>query len=260
MDGRRSEGDDALLVVRDLHRDFGGVRAVYGASFPVEAGRITGLIGPNGAGKSTVLTIIAGALRANSGSILFRGDDVTRLPPHEIARRGIIRTFQISAEFARLTVLENLLVAAPHQRGESLRVVVLGKRHWRGQESELVDRGRDLLKQFEMQDKEDEYAGNLSGGQKRLLELMRGLMASPGLLLLDEPMSGVNPSLARRIESHLVRLRDEGLTMLMVEHELRVVERLCDPVVVMAQGRVISRGTMSEIRSNREVLDAYLVG
>jgi branched-chain amino acid transport system ATP-binding protein len=152
------------------------------------------------------------------------------------------------------------LVAAPAQRGEALWQAALGKRYWRPQERAMVERARQLMARFDMSAKEDEYAGNLSGGQKRLLELMRGLMTNPALLLLDEPMAGVNPSLARRIEQHLADLVSEGLTMLMIEHELAVVERLCDPVVVMAQGRVISQGTMADIRSDQEVLDAYLIG
>ena len=256
----RSRATGDLLAVSELHREFGGVKAVNGASFGIGAGRITGLIGPNGAGKSTALAMIAGALAPSSGSIRFKGTEIAGLPSYKVARLGVTRTFQISSEFARLTVLENLLVAAPGQRGESLKGALLGKRAWRTQERALLDRARDLLDRFDMTAKEDEYAGNLSGGQKRLLEIMRGLMAEPTLLLLDEPMAGVNPSLARRIERHLLELRDDGLTMLMVEHELGVVERLCDPVVVMAQGRVISEGTMGEIRSKQEVLDAYLVG
>jgi ABC-type branched-subunit amino acid transport system ATPase component len=251
---------DTLLTVADLHRQFGGVHAVNGASFQVPPGRITGLIGPNGAGKSTVLNVIAGALKPTAGKISYRGQDITGLPAYKVARRGIIRTFQISSEFAGLTVLENLLVAAPDQRGEALWQAALGKRYWRPREQTMVQRARELLARFDMSAKEDEYAGNLSGGQKRLLELMRGLMADAALLLLDEPMAGVNPSLARRIEQHLLDLRGEGLTMLMIEHELAVVERLCDPVIVMAQGRVISQGTMAEVRTDREVLDAYFIG
>jgi branched-chain amino acid transport system permease protein len=250
----------AILAVRDLRRNFGGVRAVSGASFDVPAGTITGLIGPNGAGKSTALNVVAGALRPTAGSVSFQGRPVTGLPAYRLARLGIIRTFQVSSEFAGLTVLENLLVAASAQRGESLRQAALGKWYWRRQQDELVARAREILRRFEMAAAEDEYAGNLSGGQKRLLELMRALMASPALLLLDEPMAGVNPSLARRIEEYLRQLRDEGLSMLMIEHELGVVDRLCEPVVVMAQGSVIAQGTMAEIRADREVLDAYLIG
>jgi ABC-type branched-subunit amino acid transport system ATPase component len=249
-----------LLEVTDLHRRFGGVYAVNGASFTVRAGTFTGLIGPNGAGKSTVLNLIAGAMRPSAGTIAFQGTDVTGLPPYQRARRGIIRTFQMSSEFPALTVLENLLVAAPATRGEKLWQAALGKRNWRAREFESVVRARELLARFELSAKENELAGNLSGGQKRLLELMRGLMAAPTLLLLDEPMAGVNPSLARRIEQHLRDLHAEGLTLLMIEHELAVVERLCDPVIVMAAGRVISRGTMAEVRTQQEVLDAYLIG
>jgi neutral amino acid transport system ATP-binding protein len=251
----------ALLEVRDLARSFGGVRAVDGISFEVEAGSVTGLIGPNGAGKSTALGVIAGAIDPSGGTVVFDGHDVTGASPMAVARRGLIRTFQISSEFGRLTVLENLLVGAPGHPGESLLgSLVYGGRAWKARERELVQRARELLHRFELQDKEDEYAGNLSGGQKRLLEIMRGLMAAPKLLLLDEPMAGVNPTLARKIEGHLGALRDDGLTMLMVEHELGVVERLCDRVIVMAQGTVISEGTMESVRKSQEVLDAYLVG
>jgi len=255
-----SQPADAMLAVRDLHCHFGGVRAVNGASFTVPPGQITGLIGPNGAGKSTALNIISGALRPHAGTVSYRGQDITGLRPYKVARHGIIRTFQVPSEFAALTVLENLLVAFPAQRGETLRQAALGKRYWKPQERASVERARQLLARFDMSAKEDEYAGNLSGGQKRLLELMRALMAEPTLLLLDEPMAGVNPSLARRIEQHLLELCGEGLTMLMIEHELAVVERLCDPVIVMAQGRVISQGTMADVRADQEVLDAYLIG
>ena len=251
----------ALLEVRGLARSFGGVRAVDGVSFDVVAGSVTGLIGPNGAGKSTALAVIAGAIDPSGGTVVFDGQDVTGASPMAVARRGLIRTFQISSEFARLTVLENLLVGAPSHPGESfVGSLVLGGRAWKARERELVARARELLIRFELLDKADEYAGNLSGGQKRLLEIMRGLMASPKLLLLDEPMAGVNPTLGRKIEGHLRALRGDGLTMLMVEHELGVVERLCDRVIVMAQGKVISEGTMESIRKSQEVLDAYLVG
>jgi ABC-type branched-subunit amino acid transport system ATPase component len=250
-----------LLAVHDLRRSFGGVRAVDGISLTVKRGSITGLIGPNGAGKSTALGVVAGALKPDSGTIEFDGHDITPLPSMKRARRGLIRTFQASSEFQRLTVIENLLVAAHDNPGETLLgAIVLGKRGWRARERELVERARELMAQFQMSEKEDEWAGNLSGGQKRLLEIMRGLMAEPKLLLLDEPMAGVNPTLARGIEGHLQRLGEEGLTMLMIEHELGVVERLCDRVVVMAQGKVISEGTMESLRTEQEVLDAYLVG
>ncbi|MGH7608849.1 MAG: ABC transporter ATP-binding protein [Candidatus Dormibacteria bacterium] len=255
-----AEAPPSLLAVQGLEQTFGGVRAVAGVSFEVGAGRITGLIGPNGAGKSTTLDMIAGATRPSAGRVSFKGRDITALAAYQRARLGIARTFQASSEFSRLTVLENLLVAAPRLRGERLRGALLGKWYWRSEEMEVVERARALLERFELADKEDEYAGNLSGGQKRLLEIMRGLMAAPEILLLDEPMAGVNPSLARRIEGYLQELRDQGLTMIMVEHELATVERLCHPVIVMAEGRVLRQGSMAELRRQREVLDAYLIG
>ena len=255
-----SEPAGVLLTAADLYKHFGGVHAVSGASFTIPAGQISGMIGPNGAGKSTVLNIMAGVLKPDAGTVSYRGHDITGHPPYKVARHGVIRTFQLSAEFSALTVLENLLVAAPEQRGEQLWQAALGKWYWRPQERKNVELARELLARFEMAATEDEYAGNLSGGQKRLLELMRALMARPALLLLDEPMAGISPALARRIEQHLLDLRGEGLTMLMIEHELAVVERLCDPVIVMAQGRVISQGTMADVRADQEVLDAYLIG
>jgi ABC-type branched-subunit amino acid transport system ATPase component len=249
-----------VLSVRDVHRAFGGVKAVDGATFSAMPGRVTGLIGPNGAGKSTLMGIIAGAIQADSGTIEFDGADVTAFPAHKMARLGLIRTFQLSAEFSKLTVLENLLVAAPAQKGESLLGAELGRLYWGRDETDLVARAREVLDRFAMSPKENELAGNLSGGQKRLLEIMRALMAQPKLVLLDEPFAGVNPTLAREIEQYLLGLRDEGLSMVMVEHELSVVERLCDPVVVMAQGRVIAEGPMREVTMRQEVLDAYLIG
>jgi len=249
-----------ILTVKDVHRDFGGVKAVDGASFNAQRAHITGLIGPNGAGKSTLMGIVAGAIKPVAGYIAFEGHDVTGLPPHQIARRGMIRTFQLSAEFSKLTVLENLLVAAPGQKGESLFGAELGKAYWGKAEASLVSTAREVLDRFAMTPKENELAGNLSGGQKRLLEIMRALMAKPKMLLLDEPFAGVNPTLAREIEQYLLDLRGEGLSMIMVEHELAVVERLCDPVIVMAQGKVISEGSMQDVGSRQEVLDAYLVG
>jgi ABC-type branched-subunit amino acid transport system ATPase component len=250
----------AVLEVRDVAREFGGVHAVDGATFEVPPARITGLIGPNGAGKSTVVGLISGMIKPSSGEVLFEGADITGLAPYRVARRGVTRTFQLSSEFGKLTVLENLLVAAPGQRGESFLGALRGPRHWRRQEQELVDEARALLARFDMSEKEDEYAGNLSGGQKRLVEIMRGLVAKPKLLLLDEPLAGVNPNLSDRIMGHLEELRDEGLTMLMVEHDLLAVGRVCDPVVVMAQGKVLAQGPLDQLRTNPEVQNAYLIG
>ena len=250
----------AMLVASDIHRHFEGLHAVDGVSVEVPTGLITGLIGPNGAGKSTLLAVLAGTLPATSGTIVFGGVDVTGRPAYLRARGGLVRTFQLPSEFARLTVMENLLVAAPDNRGDSIFGALMGKRYWIDDERRLVQQARALLKRFGMSAKESDYAGNMSGGQKRLIEIMRALMLRPRLLLLDEPMSGVHPKIVLEIQHYLEDLRSEGLTILMVEHELHMVERLCDTVVVMAQGKVIGSGTMASLRRQREIVDAYLVG
>lgn len=249
-----------LIEARNIVKAFGAFKAVNDASVAVGEGEIVGLIGPNGAGKSTLLAVLAGTLPASAGTITFGGEDITRLAAFKRARRGLVRTFQLPSEFARLSVLENLLVAAPHHRGDSLVGALLGKRYWIKDERRLVVQARALLARFGMSAKESDYAGDLSGGQKRLVEIMRALMLGPRLLLLDEPMSGVHPSIVGEIATYLEALRDEGLTILMVEHELHMVDRLCDPVIVMAQGKVIGEGSMKDLRRQREIVDAYLVG
>ena len=249
-----------LLTATDVHRHFEGMHAVDGVSIEVLPGRLTGLIGPNGAGKSTFLAVLAGTIPASEGSIVFDGEEIGALPAYQRARRGLVRTFQLPSEFGQLTVLENLLAAAPKNKGDSVIGALRGRRYWGDDEDALVERARGLLARFRMAEKEDQYAGDLSGGQKRLVEIMRALMLQPRLLLLDEPMAGVHPSIVGEIASYLESLRDEGLTILMVEHQLAIVERLCDPVIVMAQGKVIGRGSLVELRRQREVVDAYLVG
>jgi ABC-type branched-subunit amino acid transport system ATPase component/ABC-type branched-subunit amino acid transport system permease subunit len=249
-----------ILMVDGLVKRYGGVHAVDGASFAAAAGSITGLIGPNGAGKSTVLGLVSGFVRPDAGRITFDGRDVAALPAHRRARLGIVRTFQLPREFRALTTIENLLVAAPGQRGESAAGVVAGRWMWRRDEDELAEAARGLLRLFGMAEAADQRAGRLSGGQKRLLEVMRALMARPRLLLLDEPMAGLAPALAERLEAACRQLAGAGMSILLVEHELGVVERLCETVVVMAQGKVISEGRMAELRTRKEVQDAYVVG
>ena len=250
----------SLLAVDGLRMSFGGVHAVADASFTVWGGTITGLIGPNGAGKSTVMNLIGGQLRPSAGRILLDGLDVGGMEPYRLASRGVTRTFQTPSLFPRMTVMENLLLGAPPGRGESLGGALLGRRYWRRSESDALERARELLARFRAEGYRDEYADSLSGGQKRIVELMRALMARPRLLLLDEPMSGVNPALADSIANMLAALPAQGMTILMVEHELGMVERLCAPVIVMVQGRVLAEGSMEELRTNREVVDAYLAG
>lgn len=250
----------ALLEVRDLKKHYGGVQAVDGVSFTAHRGQVTGVIGPNGAGKSTALGMIAGSVRPTAGAVFLDGLDIAGMPSYQVARHGVGRTFQLSSEFGQMTVLENMLTAAQGQKGDTLWSALLGRRFWGAAQEALVYRATDLMDRFDMTSMANELAATLSGGQRRLLEIMRSLMSAPRLLLLDEPMAGVNPALSRRIEDYLLELKSEGLSMLMVEHEMSVVERLCDWVIVMAQGTVIAEGTMTEIRSDRKVVDAYLAG
>jgi branched-chain amino acid transport system permease protein len=253
-------GRAPILTVEGLVRRYGGVHAVDGASFTAATGSITGLIGPNGAGKSTVLGLVSGFVRLGAGRISFSGRDISSLPAHRRVRLGIARTFQLPREFRALTTIENLLVAAPGQRGESPAGVAAGRWRWRRDEDELIEEARALLGLFGMAGAADEPAGHLSGGQKRMLEVMRALMTRPRLLLLDEPMAGLAPALAERLEAACQQLTGAGMSILLVEHELRAVERLCERVVVMAQGKVISEGRMAELRTRKEVQDAYVAG
>jgi ABC-type branched-subunit amino acid transport system ATPase component len=257
-DGRGTS--DIVLQAVDVVREFGGVRAVAGASLAVRRGTLTGLIGPNGAGKSTLLGTLAGTIPVTSGTILYQGRDVTRMPAFRRARLGLVRTFQTASEFKRLTVMENLLSAVGEHRGDSLRGALLGRRYWRRDEEEAAVRARDLLAHFGLTSHADDYAGDLSGGQRRLVEIMRALMAQPEMLLLDEPMAGIHPRLARRIGDELRALCAAGMTILMVEHELAIMDEFCEPVVVMAEGSVLAEGTMAALRDRSEVVEAYLVG
>ena len=253
-------GSDIVLRTVDVSRDFGGVRAVSGVSLSVRSGTLTGLIGPNGAGKSTLLALLAGTDQVSAGQIFYQGQDITRVPAYRRARMGLVRTFQLASEFKRLTVMENLLSAAPGNRGDTLRGAVAGRRYWRHDEEAAVARAASTLARFGLESLANEYAGDLSGGQRRLVEIMRALMTEPRMLLLDEPMAGVHPELARKIGTALVTLCHEGMTILMVEHELAIMDEFCDPVIVMADGSVLAEGTMTELRDRAEVVEAYLVG
>ena len=255
-----TEARDVMLETLDVAREFGGVRAVAGVSIQVRKGRLTGLIGPNGAGKSTLLAMLAGTLPVTSGQIIYQGQDITGTPAFRRARLGLVRTFQLASEFKRLTVMENLLSGVPGNRGDTFRGSLLGKRYWQADETAAIARAEALLERFGLEQFANHYAGDLSGGQRRLVEIMRALMAEPATLLLDEPMAGVHPNLARRIGNELVALCEEGMTILMVEHELAIMDEFCDPVVVMAEGAVLAEGTMEQLRGRSEVVEAYLVG
>jgi branched-chain amino acid transport system ATP-binding protein len=256
----RRGNDSAILRCEGLVRAFEGVRAVDDVSMAFERGRLTGIIGPNGAGKSTALAMLAGTLEPTAGKIYYRGEDVTSLPAYRRAQRGLVRTFQLASEFKRLTVLENLLTAVPGQKGESFRGALLGKRYWGTQERAAIERAAATLERFGLLSLADRYAGDLSGGQRRLVEIMRALMTEPEVLLLDEPMAGVHPRLGHQIGMRLVGLCEEGMTVIMVEHELSIMDEFCDPVIVLAEGRVLAEGTMTSLRAKEEVVEAYLVG
>jgi len=258
--GDSGRAGDVLLEVTDLRRSYTGVHALAGATLAVASGSIVGLIGPNGAGKSTLCAVVSGSVPPTSGTVRLAGEDISGMPSYRVARRGLRRTFQLSSEFGRLTVLENLLAGAAMRRGESVSGALLGRRFWGRRERDLIGRARDLLGRFELIEKANDYAGKLSGGQRRLVEIARALMGDPKLLILDEPLVGVSPWLVERIGQHIQQLREDGVTVILIEHELGFVERICDSVFVMAQGRVIAHGTVEEVRKLPAVMDAYLIG
>ena len=253
---------DALLAVEGLRKSFGGIHAVDGATFGVEAGSLTALIGPNGAGKSTTFNLITGVLTADAGRVVFDGTDITRYRPNQVANRGLVRTFQIARELDEMTVLENLMLGPRGQSGESLwRSVLPGtRRQVQAEEIELRERAWETLEFFEIDHLAEEYAGNLSGGQRKLLEMARVLMTDPEMVLLDEPFAGVNPTLSEKLLERIHELRTEGYTFLLVEHDMDVVMGHCDPIVVMHQGQVLTTGSPEEVRNDERVLEAYLGG
>ena len=249
----------AILEVREVVRAFGGLRAVDDASFDVEDGSITALIGPNGAGKSTLFNVISGFLSAERGRVQFEGRRIDRAQPHRIARRGLVRTFQVPRTLTRMSVLDNVLVAATRHPGERLTGLALRPGDARRRERTARERAGELLTLFRLDGHAGEYAGVLSSGQRKLLDFARVLMAEPRLVLLDEPMAGVNPALGRQLIEHVLRLRTEtGMTFLFVEHDLDIVMEASDHVIVMNEGRVIASGDPEEVRGDQRVVDAYL--
>ena len=249
-----------ILSTEGLTRAFHGVTVVSDVSIEFQRARLTGLIGPNGAGKSTTLAMLAGTLAPTSGKIFYEGRDITSMPSNERARIGMVRTFQLASEFKKLTVLENLVSAIPRQSGDSFSGALRGRRFWGREDTENIERAKEMLEGFGLTQYGDNYAGGLSGGQRRLVEIMRALLAQPTVLLLDEPMAGVHPNLAHKIGDQLTRLVASGMTIVMVEHELAIMDAFCDPVIVLAEGQVLAQGTMSELRAKKEVVEAYLVG
>jgi len=249
----------ALLEVRDVVKHYGGVVAVCGASLDVEERSITGLIGPNGAGKTTLFNIISGFRHPERGTVSFAGKRIDGYSADRVARGGLVRTFQQTKALARITVLDNMLLAAPRQPGEHLWRLALSPRAVRRREREIEERARELLAVVRLESRSAEYAGTLSGGQRKLLEFARALMVEPRMVMLDEPMAGVNPTLGRQLLERVQELRAaQGMTFMLIEHDLEVVMTVSDIVHVMSSGGVIASGTPAEIRSNPDVIDAYL--
>jgi neutral amino acid transport system ATP-binding protein len=248
-----------VLKIEQLTKDFGGLRAVDGCSFEVPQGMIFGLIGPNGSGKTTLFNLVTGFLEPTGGQVYFKGRSIAGLPPHQIARRGIVRTFQMVRTFNRMTVMENLLVGSQDQAGENVLWGILRTGRIRRQECAAVERARALLGVVGLQGMADEYCGSLSYAEQKMVEITRALMTDPDLIMLDEPASGINPTLVNQILDYIRRLRDEqGKTFLVVEHDMRVIMNLCDRIAVLNYGRKIAEGTPGEISGDSVVIDAYL--
>ena len=248
-----------MIVVDGVSKYFGGVHAVDNASLQIEKGSITGLIGPNGAGKTTLFNIIAGNLSPTSGHILLDGQDITGLKPHELFNRGLLRTFQIAHEFSTLTVTENLMMVPGSQHGEKIWNTFFGRARIAKQEAEIRSRAMEVIEFLNLSHIADEVAGNLSGGQKKLLELGRTMMVDAKVVLLDEVGAGVNRTLLNDVGDAIIRLNQErGYTFCMIEHDMDFIGRLCDPVIVMAEGSVLATGSAEEVKNNEQVIEAYL--
>ncbi len=248
-----------MIKVDNLHMHFGGIKAVNGTSIEIAKGSITGLIGPNGAGKTTLFNVIAGHYKPTSGSVTLDGEDITGLSPHELFGKGLLRTFQIAHEFSTLTVRENLMMVPGAQSGETLWNAWFKSDEVREQEIEIVRKADEVIEFLEISQVADELAGNLSGGQKKLLELGRTMMVDAKIVVLDEVGAGVNRTLLNTIGDAILRLNQErGYTFCMIEHDMDFIGRLCDPVVCMAEGQVLAQGTVEEVKNNEAVIEAYL--
>ena len=248
-----------MILVKNIVKHFGGVVAVDGIDMKIRSGSITGLIGPNGAGKTTLFNLIAGNIVPDDGQIFLDGEDVTGLKPHELFSKGLLRTFQISHEFHTLSVLDNLMMVPPMQIGESLLGSWFNRKEVARQEDEIRKKAKDVISFLNLGKVAYELAGNLSGGQKKLLELGRTMMVEPKVVILDEVGAGVNRSLLKEIGDAILSMnRDRGYTFCMIEHDMDFISRLCSPVVVMAEGKILVEGSAEEIKNNEDVLEAYL--
>jgi neutral amino acid transport system ATP-binding protein len=248
---------DPILVADNVHRHFGGLIAVDVGHVEVQRGAITALIGPNGAGKTTFFNLLTGFDRPSSGSWAFNGESLAKVPAYKVARRGMVRTFQLTKALSKLTVMQNMRLGATGQSGETLRKAMFPF-FWRAEEQANTERANELLARFKLDTKADDFAGSLSGGQRKLLEMARALMVQPELVMLDEPMAGVNPALKQSLLHHVKSLREDGMTVLFVEHDMDMVRDVADWVVVMSQGQIIAEGPPDSVMSDERVIDAYL--
>lgn len=248
-----------MIEVKNLRMQFGGIRAVDDVSLTIDTGKITGLIGPNGAGKTTLFNAIAGHYKPSAGQVLLDGQDITGLTPHELFAKGLLRTFQIAHEFGSLTVRENLMMVPGKQRGESLMGAWLSPAQVKREEQAVRAKADEVIAFLELSHVADELAGNLSGGQKKLLELGRTMMTEAKIVFLDEVGAGVNRTLLNTLGDAILRLNQErGYTFCMIEHDMDFIGRLCDPVIVMAEGRVLAQGSAQDVQANEQVIEAYL--
>lgn len=248
---------DAILIADQMTRRFGGLRAVDVEHLEVQRGTITALIGPNGAGKSTFFNLVSGFDKPNSGTWSFNGTPLAGISAYRIARLGMVRTFQLTKALMRLTTLENVMLGATGQRGEHFLPAIF-KPSWAAQEAQNEQRADELLDRFQLSHMRDEFAGTMSGGQRKLLEMARAMMVNPSMIMFDEPMAGVNPALTQSLLGHIQTLRDEGTTIMLVEHDMDVIMSISDWIICFAEGSVIAEGTPKDIGSNRAVIDAYL--
>jgi len=248
---------DPILIAHGVARRFGGLTAVEVDHVEIQRGVITALIGPNGAGKTTFFNLLTGFDKANEGSWSFEGKPLNGVAAHKVARRGMVRTFQLTKALSKLSVLDNMRLGATGQKGENFfRALV--PRLWTGQQKEIDERARDLLSRFKLDAKEQDFAGSLSGGQRKLLEMARALMVEPTMVMLDEPMAGVNPALTQSLLGHVKDLRTQGMTVLFVEHDMDMVRDISDWVIVMAQGKIVAEGPPDVVMADQAVIDAYL--